>query len=55
LKLAFSAQGSFAGKVGSQGGGEGQLQSPMGACFNPGEDIFVMDTMNNRVQKFVRK
>ena len=37
---------------GGSGSGEGEFHGPQGACFDPGGNIYVVDSGNNRVQKF---
>lgn len=39
-------------EIGEYGSGEGQLDSPSGICFDDNEDLYVVDTGNNRIQKF---
>ena len=42
----------FIGKWGSKGSGDGQFASPSGIAIDSSNDVFVLDTGNNRVQKF---
>ena len=39
-------------KIGEFGSGDGQLDSPSGIAFDSNENLLVVDTGNNRVQKF---
>ena len=49
----FSATGQFLGKLGSTGGGDGQLSGPLGvAADSTSGDVYVADTGNGRVQRF---
>ena len=41
-------------KIGEYGSGDGQLDSPSGIAFDSDENLLVVDTGNNRVQKFSR-
>ena len=49
---AYADAYSFIGKWGSKGSGDGQFASPSGIAIDSSNDIFVLDTGNNRVQKF---
>ncbi len=59
----FNSSGSFlmgigagyngvAGSIGSSGNGNGQLNQPFGVAIDTSGNVWVMDTQNNRVQKF---
>jgi tripartite motif-containing protein 71 len=48
----FQRDGVFVRKFGEEGSGDGQLQAPVGIAVGP-QGIFVADTGNNRVQRFV--
>ncbi len=51
---ASSAFASFnyLSQFGSAGSGNGQFQNPIGVAVDSGGDVYVVDTSNNRVQKF---
>ncbi len=48
----FSATGTFLGKWGSQGSGDGQFYAPSGVAVAPDGTVYVADTFNNRIQRF---
>ena len=58
LKLS---DGSLVRRIGSQGSGPAQFDSPYGLCVLPDEQLAVCDTGNNRIQivsfdgKFIRE
>lgn len=50
----FSTDGTYIGGIGeTQGTGEGQFYAPHGVAINSRNELFVVDTYNHRVQKFV--
>jgi DNA-binding beta-propeller fold protein YncE len=51
----FDGSGTFLGKWGEQGAGEGRLNGPAGLCFDPDDNLYVADHLNNRVQVFSRE
>jgi DNA-binding beta-propeller fold protein YncE len=48
----FTSGGSFLGKWGSYGEGEGEFDKPRGVTVAPNGDVFVADNSNDRVQYF---
>jgi len=48
----FSTTGSFLGKWGSQGSGDGQFSEPYGVAVAPDGTVYVADFGNNRIQRF---
>jgi DNA-binding beta-propeller fold protein YncE len=48
----FSATGSFLGKWGSQGSGDGQFDRPYGVAVAADGAVYVADTYNSRIQRF---
>jgi DNA-binding beta-propeller fold protein YncE len=48
----FNANGSFLGKWGSQGTGDGQFDLPAGVAVDGSGNVFVADSDNHRIQKF---
>lgn len=50
----FDKAGNFLGYVGGRGGGPGEFNFPVDADFGPDGELFVLDAMNARVQKFLR-
>jgi DNA-binding beta-propeller fold protein YncE len=48
----FTTAGVFVTKWGSLGSGNGQFRYPQGAAVDASGNIFVVDFLNNRVQKF---
>lgn len=52
----FDSNGRFLGMFGSGGAGNGQFNKPYGVAIEPsGDFVYIADTYNNRVQKFVRE
>ena len=49
---ASAAVGDFKGKWGSLGSGNGQLNYDCGVAVAPNQDVYVVDSFNNRVQYF---
>lgn len=45
-------KGNIRTRFGSAGNGEGAFHGPEGVCFDPAGRIYVVDSGNNRVQKF---
>jgi DNA-binding beta-propeller fold protein YncE len=43
---------NYVSQFGSSGSGNGQFQNPIGVAVAPSGDVYVVDTSNNRVQKF---
>jgi len=52
LVLASPAMALFLGEWGGQGSGPGQFQAPSGVATNTFNDVYVVDSGNNRVEKF---
>ncbi|MHB8708288.1 MAG: SMP-30/gluconolactonase/LRE family protein [Desulfuromonadales bacterium] len=50
----FGKTGKFIGFLGERGIGPGQFNFPVDADFGPDGELFVLDSMNARVQKFLR-
>ena len=50
----FSGSGTYITKWGSSGTGDGQFNEPYGMAFDSVGDLYVLDTGNNRVEKFTR-
>ena len=48
----FNSSGVFQNAWGTQGGGNGQFQSPGGVAVDSAGDVYVIDSGNHRVQKF---
>ena len=48
----FSSTGTFLTKWGSAGTGDGQFNTPQGITVDAGGNVYVADTLNQRVQKF---
>lgn len=46
------AEPTFAAAFGSNGSGDGQLKSPGGVAIDPQGNLWVIDKVNNRIQKF---
>jgi tripartite motif-containing protein 71 len=49
----LSADGTFLAEYGTQGSGEGQFNGPDGLAIDASGALYVCDTHNNRIQKFV--
>jgi len=50
--VIYNANGQRAGAFGSQGTGDGQLQSPLGIALGPDGAVYVADRGNKRLQVF---
>ena len=50
--IRYSATGTFLGRWGSQGSGDGQLHNPQSIAVAPGGDVYVGERWNNRVSRF---
>jgi len=49
----FTSTGSYIGKWGSPGGGDGEFDGPTGLCFNAASSrVYVADMHNYRIQYF---
>ena len=48
----FDISGRFLGKWGSRGSGDGQFAYPLGVAVDGAGNVYVADTLNNRVQVF---
>ncbi|MEK7355731.1 MAG: 6-bladed beta-propeller [Bdellovibrionota bacterium] len=48
----FSTDGTFLGKWGSLGSGDGELNRPTGVAVDSSSNVYVLDAGNFRVQKF---
>jgi hypothetical protein len=53
LEEVAPVEGVFLRQWGSEGEGEGEFDSPKGVCVN-GEEVFICDEENNRIQVFAR-
>ena len=51
----FDPDGEYLFKWGTPGPAEGQLDRPSGLAFDQHDDLFVVDSRNNRVQKFTKE
>ncbi len=52
----FDSDGNFMTGFGVPGAGDGQFNLPTDVAVTPaGDTVYVMDVLNNRVQKFVRR
>ncbi len=49
----FNSTGTFLTKWGSSGSGDGEFNSPYGVAVDPAGNVYVADTDNDRIQKFV--
>lgn len=49
----FSATGSYVTQFGTKGTGKGQLSGPEGITINASQDVYVVDSGNNRVEEWV--
>ncbi len=52
LFYIFRPDGTVLKKIGKTGSGEGEFHGPEGICYDPGGNIYVVDSANHRVQKF---
>ena len=50
----FDSNGNFVVGIGSQGGGDGQFDAPTGLAVTA-QGIFVADSNNSRIQKFIQR
>lgn len=50
----FRTSGELVGYLGERGADPGQFNFPVDAAFGPGGELFVLDALNARVQKFLR-
>jgi tripartite motif-containing protein 71 len=50
---AFTSAGTFLGKFGSAGSGNGQFSGPQGVAVNSSGDVYVVDDGNSRVEKWI--
>ena len=48
----FNPDGERIGEWGERGAAPGQLDAPSGIAFDANDDVYVVDTGNNRIQKF---
>ncbi len=48
----YDPDGEFFDRWGEKGSDEGQLNGPSGLAFDANDDLYVVDSMNNRMQKF---
>ena len=53
--LKFDAQGNFLQKWGVAGRGNGQFSNPAGIAIDGSGNVYVVDSKNNRVEKFDAK
>jgi hypothetical protein len=53
LEEVASVEGVFLRQWGSRGDGDAKFESPVGVCVN-GEEVFVCDMFNHRIQVFSR-
>ncbi len=51
----FNPDGEFKFKWGEPGSADGQFNSPSGLVFDQHDDLLVVDSRNNRVQKFTKE
>jgi DNA-binding beta-propeller fold protein YncE len=49
----FSSTGAFIAAFGSAGRGNGQFSFPLAVAVSASDDVYVVDTVNNRVQEWV--
>jgi RHS repeat-associated protein len=49
----FTPSGSYLLTFGSTGSGTGQFSSPKGDAINSSSEVYVVDSMNNRIEKWV--
>ena len=50
----YDKDGTFQGKWGTEGSGDGELNSPYGLAFDREDNLFIVDSLNHRIQKFTR-
>jgi DNA-binding beta-propeller fold protein YncE len=50
--LRFTTNGAFLAQWGSPGAGNGQFHDPRGVSVDPDGNVYVVDSVNQRVQKF---
>lgn len=50
--LRFTAMGQFLGEWGSQGGNDGQFNTPSGVAIGSDGSVYIVDTGNHRIQHF---
>ncbi|GAA4082157.1 NHL repeat-containing protein [Nocardioides kongjuensis] len=50
--IRYSATGTFLGRWGGPGSGDGQLDNPQSIAVAPGGDVYVGERWNNRVSRF---
>jgi tripartite motif-containing protein 71 len=54
--VIFTKNGSYLGEFGSSGAGNGQLDGALGIAIDKGDgSVYISDTGNNRIQKFVKR
>ena len=46
--------GTPLGRWGTKGSGDGELNGPSGLAFNKEDDLYIVDSLNHRVQKFTK-
>ena len=44
----FTRDGEWIGKWGTAGGGDGELNRPSGMAFDQDDNLFLVDSLNNR-------
>jgi DNA-binding beta-propeller fold protein YncE len=49
----FTSSGAFLGQFGSNGVGNGQFAGPIGIAINSSGDVYVVDSGNARIEKFI--
>ena len=54
LVLIYDKDGNYLDSWGTQGSGDGELNSPSGIEIDQDDNLYVVDTMNHRIQKFTR-
>ena len=50
----FNPDGEYLSKWGETGSGEGQIDGPSGLAFDGDDNLYVVDSRNDRVQKFTK-